>query len=410
MSNIESHLFSSVLYMARAARDLFPMNGRVPLRVLHHSGENPINAYDFLFDTNIDTSVLMTFMNAEGIWTYERSKNLNISELTAEETFNALENHASPLLDISMASLLKGHLYNIPNKVEQIGLFNDHTYRNHVYHAHRMVQRYLRLAGVTESQTLADAAAMTSLHDCFNFLSRSTHNILGARGVKRMFPNLTGGDKQRMRNIQLGILLHNEPIYREGPTQLRNLSFQDKVKRMREWHTPMSAALLLADKAEIRRRRANPQALNKAVIDLHSHTRANLYTNYHGLCYGDGVIEMSFEHNPWIQITDNLYSELSDGCVDSNNDQMYAPAHLKEADGKVSMKKVYQEVWKLYGPQEKYDADRFSLMIASGFVLFPNAHTFRMKYVHKYDQGRVIQHDFTLDNADEVLKTFLMKI
>lgn len=71
------------------------------------------------------------------------------------------------------------------------------------------------------------------------------------------------------------------------------------------------------------------------------------------------------------------------------------------------MEKVYKELWQLYGPHESYDADRLSLMLAAGFVLFPDAKAFGMTYTHKYDPTQVIHQEFELETADEQLATLI---
>ncbi len=402
MLNLEAHI-GEVLATARDTRFLLPSNGHVPLHVLHNSKEIPINARDYLLEANVPPAIIDRYLDNQGIWAFEKQTGIDITRLTPRETMDVLEPHASPLLDMSMASLLHGHKYHIPETDEEVGLFNDHTYKNHIYFTHRMVQDLLEKAGIDDPQMRTDATAQVALHDNFNFLSRNIHNLLGARGVKRMFPNLTGGDRQRMREIQIGIMLHNEPIYREGLLQIKGLPFKDKVDHMREWHTPMSAALLIADKAEIRRGRVIPQALRPEIVNAHEHTRGNLYTDYVGTDYQDGVIDMTFAYDPWVHRNDLRYAELAECPVNAEYDQIYAPPHLKDEHGQLSMEKVYGEMWRLYGPKEKYDADRFSLMLASGFVLFPEAQTFRMNYVNKYDQHQAIELEFNRDNADEVL-------
>jgi len=379
------------------------MDGKDPLQVSHDARQPSINAREYLIAAKANDTYIDRFLDERGIWTFKEGQNIDITGLTPQDAFEILQPFESPLLDLSMNSLLEGHKYPVEGSDEPVGLFNDHTYLNHIQTTWGMVEQFMQMAGVEDMQSYTDAAAAVACHDSFNFLGRSDHNLDAARGVRRMFPNLTGGDKGRMRNIQTAIFLHNEIVYRGTPFNLKDRPFDQKVELMKQIHTPMSAALLLADKAEIRRGRVIPQALRPQIVDAHEHTRGNLYTDFAGLQHVKGTLKMTLNHNPWVEQNNLLYAELLDGKVDDQFDQIYAPQSLKNPDGQISMEKVYREMWGLYGPHKARDADRLSLMIAAGFVLFPDTEAFQIDYEHKYDAQKVIQREFTLDNADEVL-------
>jgi hypothetical protein len=403
MKNLEIRS-SPILNIARESRARFPMDRKSPLQVSHDPQNHYFNAREYLMAAHANGTYIDRFLDERGFWSFKDGQNIDITGLTPQEALKLLQPFESPLLDLSMASLLEGHQYTIEGAEEPVGLFNDHTYSNHIQATWTMVEKFMQMAGIEDKQTYTDAAAAVACHDSFGFLGRPNHNLDAARGVKRMFPNLTGGNKRRMREIQSAIFLHNETVYRGTPFNLKGVPFHEKVELMRHVHTPMSAALILADKAEIRRERVIPQALRPKIVDAHHHTRGNLYTNFANLSQDNNNLIMTFNHNPWVESGNPLYKDLFEKKVDDQFYQIYAPQTLKNPDGQISIENVYGEMWRLYGPHQQRDADRFSLMIAAGFVLFPGIEAFHIDYVHKFERQRVIQREFRLNNADVVLQ------
>lgn len=290
--------------------------------------------------------------------------------------------------------------------LEHNGRFNLHE-DQHAAEVAINAGKLLKMAGIDDDTAHANAEIAGVLHDGGNYASRKWHHLTSVKWALEKFPQLRE-DKQRRGDILKAILHHNEAHYREP--WFEDKTFEEQIDILSEIHSPVSSAIVIADKNDFGRSRVpwrdDTEFARKARTRdgiQYPHYALNWVIENEGVSLSpDGsqfVLHMAF--NPYLSKGQELYSpELIGERAGPDVAYTYVPDYLQDTQGTADVAKSWGLLWNLYGPSQKTNFSRISLTAASAFNLFPDIKGFTMRLSDKLSDDVLVEETFTRENAD----------
>src|SRR3989344_5395990 len=218
-------------------------------------------------------------------------------------------------------------------------------------------------------------------------------------------------DTSRWDAIYSGVLHHNENNYRAR--NYANQPFDVRQAILAAENTPVSNAVLMADKMHIGTDRVWWTSKNKERIYNHPHSEGNLntQTSHVGFSPDRNTFVWKLQFRP--EFEDDEAASLNN-AVYLNGNGKYQPhaserVRLNPDDefSPIDPLKACRQIINIYGPQVPGGINRIGLTIDAAFQLFPGLESLEFRYVDK--QGDVIfERIFTPVTTDEILEEFAM--
>lgn len=177
-----------------------------------------------------------------------------------------------------MYDFLRGRLRDVYYLTDQAlttlrpGGFNLHG-ETHIDWVTSNVRTLLQSAGASRLALVRGISAARG-HDLGNFASRPNHATLSPEVFTRCVPEITS-NAQNWEIIERAILLHGADDFKHMLPGWERMSAEEKIAAMIEFG-PEANALIIADKADIGRRRVNSQVFDVSEYDIDPHTEVNL--------------------------------------------------------------------------------------------------------------------------------------
>lgn len=351
-----------------------------------HNGipEEPLHNY-------LENATELPFYFENGRLTF-RSKT-DIYSLPSDQIIPQISRETGKFMNLVQQSVLKGHY----------GLFNEHRLP-HVTKIARNSSSLLSQLGASQ-RTIDNAKIVGMLHDNGNVAMREDHHSIGGLIAVDMFPSLAS-DPERAMEIVGSINHHNESFYRN----IKNYAgrpFEERQRILNNMFTDTSAAVLVADKADIGRLRISKHARNPETIANHIHSETNLHAESQGLAYlpGQNTLVWNLQYNPYISPQEaRQFSNLITGQNEEGKYIAYSSSVTRSENGpQADYYKVLIENLKLYGPNRKHGVSRFGLM-ADAALTMPGVDQFVMYYNDPEENYEPIEFVFNADTTDAVLE------
>jgi hypothetical protein len=352
-----------------------------------HNGipEEPVHNY-------LDNATELPFyFDENGQLTFK--SNTDIYSLPSKQIIPQISRETGKFMNLVQKSVLKGHY----------GLFNEHRLP-HVTKIARDSASLLSELGAPQ-RTIDNAQIVGMLHDNGNLPMREEHHTLGGLMAVQMFPSLAS-DPERALDIVGSINHHNESFYRK----VKNYAgrpFAERQRILQNMFTDTSAAILVADKADIGRSRISKHARNPETIDKHIHSETNLHAESQGLAYlpQNKTLVWNLQFNPYIAPQEaRQFGDLIAGQNEEGKYIAYSSPVTRADNGlQADYYKVLTENLKLYGPNKGHGVSRFGLM-ADAALTMPGVDQFVMYYNDPEENYEPIEFVFNPETTDLVLE------
>ncbi|HRN70268.1 MAG TPA: hypothetical protein PLS49_03710 [Candidatus Woesebacteria bacterium] len=336
-----------------------------------------------------DATELPLYFDENGILTFRSS--LDLYNLPSRKIIPTIAREIGMYMNLTQKSVWKGHY----------GLFNEHRVPHVSKIAHDSSSLLQELGSPQE--TIDNAQIVGMLHDTGNLLMREEHERLGGHLAVTMYPSIAN-DPERGMNIVGSITHHNEGFYKN----IRNyagMPFHVRQHTLQNMFTDTSAAVLVADKADIGRGRISRHARNPETIDKHIHSEVNLHAESQGLAYipDNKTLVWNLQYNPYITLQEaRQFGNLIAGQNEDGRYIAYASSVMRSSEGlQADYYKVLGENLKLYGPHRGHSVSRFGLM-ADAALTMPGVDQFVIYYNDPEENHEPVEFVFNPDTADYV--------
>src|SRR3989338_452985 len=363
----------------------------------HNNGEEPRSTRQILAGYGMNPLFLNHFFDPDGTWIYSDPE-FNPYDYTGDQLFKELRKRLAIPYKLGQAVLIEGHKD-----------FNVHTWR-HIKWVKTKSQQLLGEAGYLDAQTLDNAVLVAAIHDIGNMIGRQWHEEFSVQLAPNILPRLLE-DTSLWDAIYSGVLHHNENNYRAR--NYANQPFDVRQAILAAENTPVSNAVLMADKMHIGTDRVWWTSKNKERIYNHPHSEGNLntQTSHVGFSPDRNTFVWKLQFRP--EFEDDEAASLNN-AVYLNGNGKYQPhaserVRLNPDDefSPIDPLKACRQIINIYGPQVPGGINRIVLTIDAAFQLFPGLESLEFRYVDK--QGDVIfERIFTPVTTDEILEEFAM--
>jgi hypothetical protein len=363
---------------------------------LYQSGK-PLQTQHLSSEPELTKSFLLGYAdrnNLDGIFDQEGrialKTNINPYELHGRDIVKKLSRLLVPWYELVQQSYLKGH----------DGDFNNHL----IFHVQRvgdMAVHILKNCDPNMTQQDTDNTLISGvLHDLGGIQSRREHANLAPHIAKDIIPALTT-DPHRFLEISNAIVQHDEGYFRKLKGY-SNEPFDRRSRTLQVTQTPMSAALIIADKSDVGRERVHKGSRKKNSMHKHIHSEVNMFTGDLGIDISDDSLTWTVAFNPYIH--NREYKSNEDLVIANVNDEYYLAygsprIRVDPSDPYkgISFKKVWNELCHIYGPQQVGQSNRLQIMVDTALTWFrPN---FIINYYNPYTEEMMI-HELNANNVD----------
>jgi hypothetical protein len=296
------------------------------------------------------------------------------------------------LYKLVQQSYLKGHG----------GDFNNHL----VGHVNTVADKAVFILETSDpevtEETCDDTRISGMLHDTGGILGRPDHAHVGLLLSRDIFPKLLA-NKRRFAAIGQGIAQHDEQYYRK----LKGYGgqpFAQRSKLLQVTQSPLSAAIVIADKSDIGRERVHNKARTRYAMERHNHSEVNMFMGDLGFSITDDAINWTLAFNPYIYKKErSRNADLVIGKVDNERFLAYGSKRIRNNPDDpfegINFEKLWQEMCFIYGPQKPGAVNRLELMVDTAITWFrPN---FNIHYYNPYNKNESMYYSYNAENIDE---------
>lgn len=281
--------------------------------------------------------------------------------------------------------------------------FNSHG-MNHIDAVAAHTDELLERAGADSS--LRRIGVVTSLgHDLGNIISRKGHSIYSGKVFETLAPSVlqNPGLFQSAEEI---MRLHDELAIIPEIKSWNEQSVEGEIRRLRQDHGPVLPALIIADKTDIGRHRANEWSRKPESIERDEHAFVNFFGEHHSFDITDKEFRWNVVYDPGIDESEReAFGEMQRKRSAHEGYAAYVPKELHQLhkDGKSSHFVGWQHAFMRIYKQ------RVNLSAKCAFALFPDIEIFTVSMHDPLDKndlsrgGRKLEETISREYFDEYL-------